>query len=261
MNDKQRAKLAMLQATLGVLTKHASLYLPNKALTAARVRLAELVADLDPTAATQQAVGAAAKPGAVKQKTKALLATRAAETAAALLAYADEIQDIRLHTDADYTERQLLRATDNDLPRIAKNIHTRATELLTPLKEQGVTQQELTDLAAALTAFQQEQAKPRVTVADAKAQSTALRADLRAATALLRNRIDKYLVRYQRPQPEFYTAYLSARQSINTAARKEKPPPPSPRGSLLPVAPYPFTLYYCNSRARLPTREVGRCVV
>ncbi|TYZ12584.1 hypothetical protein FY528_04610 [Hymenobacter lutimineralis] len=225
MTDKQRAQLAMLQATLGVLTDHAPLYLTNKALTAARVSLAALVADLDPTAATQQAAGAAPKPGAVKKKTKATLASRAAETAAALHAYADEIQDIRLHTDADYTERALLRATDNDLPRIAKNIHTRATELLTPLKEQGVTQQELNDLAAVLTAFQQEQAKPRVNVADAKARNASLTADLRAATALLRNRVDKFMVRYQRPQPEFYTAYLSTRQTINTAARKEKPLP------------------------------------
>ncbi|MCR5888298.1 hypothetical protein LRS06_11080 [Hymenobacter sp. J193] len=225
MTDKQRARLAMLQATLGVLTDHTPLYLTNKALTAARLSLAALVAGLDPTAATQQAAGAAPKPGAVKQKTKARLASLTAETAAALLAYADEIQDISLHTDADYTEKGLLRATDNDLPRIAKNIHTRANELLTPLKEQGVTQQELTDLAAALAAFKAEQAAPRVSTADTKAQNAALAADLRTATALLRNRVDKYLVRYRRPQPGFHTAYQSARQIINTAASKEKPTP------------------------------------
>ncbi|MBT9393262.1 hypothetical protein KLP40_08810 [Hymenobacter sp. NST-14] len=38
------------------------------------------------------------------------------------------------------------------------------------------------------------------------------------------HRLDKYLVRYQRPEPRFYTAYQSARQTINTAARSPKPP-------------------------------------
>ncbi|MFD2785087.1 hypothetical protein [Hymenobacter rubripertinctus] len=45
------------------------------------------------------------------------LTQRAAEIAAALLACADEQQDIRLHTDADYSEYQLRHATDNDLAR------------------------------------------------------------------------------------------------------------------------------------------------
>ncbi|AHJ99363.1 hypothetical protein [Hymenobacter swuensis] len=225
MNDKQRAKLSMLQATLGVLTDHADVYTTNKSLTAARLQLADLVDELAPTAAAQQAAGRAQKPGAIKQATRLLLAQRAAEVAAALLAYADETDNIRLHTDADYTEKSLLRATDNDLARISKNIHDQATTHLTALQDQGVTQQELTELEAALTNFQQQQASPRIVVADTKAENKALATNLRAAVALLRNRIDKYLVRYQRPEPRFYTAYQSARNVINTAARPEKPAP------------------------------------
>ncbi|MCA8832003.1 hypothetical protein [Hymenobacter pini] len=224
MTDKQRARLTMMQATLAVLDQHAELYATNKALSAARAELAALVQDLDPTAETQQRAGAARSAGAVKQATKLHLAQRAAEVAAALLAYADEQQDIRLHTDADYTERQLRRAPDNDLARIAKNIHTQATTHLTALQEQGVSKQELTELAAALAAFQQEQAAPRLATADGKASTQALAADLRAASALLRNRLDKYLVRYQRPEPRFFTAYQSARNVINTAARPEQAP-------------------------------------
>ena len=227
MNDKQRAKLSMLQATLGVLTDHADLYTTNKSLTAARLQLVDLVADLAPTATTQQAIGKPQKPGAIKKATRELLAQRAAEMAAALLAYADETDNISLHTDADYTEKQLLRATDNDLARITKNIHDQAQTHLTALQEQGVTPQELTELAAALTTFQQEQASPRTIVADTKAQNSTLATDLRQAVALLRNRIDKYLVRYQRPQPAFHTAYESARKVINTAARKSKPAAPA----------------------------------
>lgn len=222
MNDKQRAKLSMLQATLGILTDHADVYTANKSLTAARLQLARLVADLAPTAATQQAAGKTQKPGAIKQATRALLAERAAEVAAALLAYADETDNIRLHTDADYSEKQLLRATDNDLARISKNMHTQATAHLTALQDQGVTQQELAELDAALTSFEQEQSSPRTIVADTKAQNKTLAAGLRQATALLRNRIDKYLLRYRRPQPRFFAAYQSARKVINTAQRSEK---------------------------------------
>jgi hypothetical protein len=226
MNDKQRARLTMMQATLAVLDQYAEVYAPNKALGATRAELAALVQDLDPTAETQQGAAAPRSVGAVKKATRQHLAQRAAEVAA-LLAYADEQQDIRLHTDADYSEYQLRRATDNDLARIAQNLHAQATAHLSALQEQGVTQQELTELAAALTTFQAGQAAPRLASADGKAHTSALTADLSAAVALLRNRLDKYLVRYQRPEPRFYTAYQSARLTINTAARTTKPKEPA----------------------------------
>ena len=224
MTDTQRARLTMMQATLAVLDQYAGVYAANKALGTARAELAALVQDLDPTAETQQGASSPRSAGAVKKATKHHLAQRAAEVAAALLAYADEQQDIRLHTDADYSEYQLRRATDNDLARISQNLHAQATAHLPALQDQGVTQQELTELAAALATFQAGQAAPRLAAADGKAHTSALAADLRAALALLRNRLDKYLVRYQRPEPRFYTAYQSARQTINTAARSPKPP-------------------------------------
>ncbi|RSK51027.1 hypothetical protein [Hymenobacter rigui] len=223
MTDKQRARLTMMQATLAVLDQYAEVYAANKALGTARAELAALVQELDPTADTQQSAAAPRSAGAVKKATKEHLAQRAAEVAAALLAHADEQQDIRLHTDADYTERQLRRAPDNDLARISKNLHEQATAHFAALQNQGVTQQELTELAAALTAFQAGQSAPRLASADGKAHTQVLAADLRAAVALLRNRLDKYLVRYQRPEPRFYTAYQSARQTINTAQRPGKP--------------------------------------
>ncbi|GAB2963966.1 hypothetical protein GCM10027048_36520 [Hymenobacter coalescens] len=127
MNDSQRAKLAMLHTTLRVLDGHADLYPTNKALGNARLELAALVADLDPTAERQQRAATPPKPGAVKQATKQTLAERAAAVAAALLALADERQDIRLHTASDYSERQLRRQPDADLLRITQNLHQRAT--------------------------------------------------------------------------------------------------------------------------------------
>ncbi|GAB2963984.1 hypothetical protein GCM10027048_36560 [Hymenobacter coalescens] len=227
MNDSQRAKLAMLHTTLRVLDGHADLYPTNKALGNARLELATLVADLDPTAERQQRAATPQKPGAVKQATKQTLAERAAAVAAALLALADERQDIRLHTASDYSERQLRRQPDADLLRITQNLHQRATEHAPALAEQGVTAEELTELQAAIQAFQQEQTTPRARMADGKAQKQEIDADLRQATALLRNRVDKFMVRYQRSQPQFHTAYTSARQTINTAARSEKAPKPA----------------------------------
>ncbi|MBT2558874.1 hypothetical protein J7E24_13845 [Hymenobacter sp. ISL-91] len=222
MNDTQRAKLAMLQATLAVLDQHAALYATNQALGKAHDELAALVAALDPTADRQRNAVTPAQPGAVKKQTKQLLAQRAADVAAALLALADEQDDIGLHTDADYTEKQLQRQPDNDLLRIGANLHRRATEHAQPLARQNVTPQELQDLQAALNAFRQELTTPRTAVATGKALKQQIGADLRQANNLLRNRLDKYLLRYQRPQPAFYAAYQSARQTINTAARSEK---------------------------------------
>ncbi|RFP65422.1 hypothetical protein D0N36_09130 [Hymenobacter lapidiphilus] len=214
----------MLQATLAVLDQHAALYATNKALGKAHDELAALVAALDPTADRQRNAATPAQPGAVKKQTKQLLARRAAEVAAALLALADERDDITLHTDADYTEKQLLRQPDADLLRISSNLHARATEHAKPLAQQDVTPQELTDLSAAISTFQQELTTPRTTIATGKALKQQMSADLRQANNLLRSRIDKYLLRYQRPQTAFYSAYQSARQTINTAARSPKSP-------------------------------------
>lgn len=224
MNDTQRAKLAMLQTTLAVLEQYADRYTANQALIKARQTLADLVADLAPTADRQQRAATPERPAAVKQETKQLLAERAADVAAALLALADELNDTPLLTDADYTERQLRRKPDNDALRIAKQIHTRATEHAAALARQDVTADELAELAATLTVFQQEQTAPRTAVADSKAQKAEINADLRQGTALLRNRADKYVSRYRRSAPDFYTAYQSARKIINTAARSEDRP-------------------------------------
>lgn len=224
MTDSQRARLSMLQAVLAVLDQHAALFATNPALTADRARLADLVADLDPTADAQQQAARDQKPGAVKKQVKNNLALLAGETAAALLVLADDRADISLHTAADYTERSLRRQPDNDLLRLAKNIHSLATEHLPALQEQGVTEGELATLGTAIGTFQQEQSTPRVVRATTKAAFAGLATDLREAYHLVRNRLDKYLVRYQRPQPAFYTAYQSARQTINTAARPTKAP-------------------------------------
>ena len=222
MTDKQRAKLLMMQATLRVLDEYADLYTTNAAFAKARQQLSDLVADLDPTAENQQGAAGTPKPGAVKKQTKQHLAQRAAEVAAALYAHADDTDNLNLQTDSDYSEYQLNRATDNDLQRIAKNIHERATTLLPQLKDQDVTPDELADLAAALKAFKDEQATPRVAVATGKAHTDSLAADLRTANALLRNRVDKFMVRFQRKQPQFHTTYQSARQVINTAYRPDQ---------------------------------------
>ncbi|RTQ49614.1 hypothetical protein EJV47_12415 [Hymenobacter gummosus] len=228
MNDKQRAKLTMLQAALGVLDDHADLFTPNKAFGKAHQELSALVARLDPTAERQQAAVTPEQPGAVKKATRLLLAQRAGDMAAALLALADELADIRLHTDSDYTESQLARKPDADLLRIAQNLHARATDHAQALAEQDVTADELSELQAAINAFKAEQAAPRLTVAEGKAHKQAINADLRQATALLKNRVDKFMVRFRRSQPQFHTAYQSARQTINTATRPGKNDKPDP---------------------------------
>jgi hypothetical protein len=227
MNDKQRAKLTMLQAALGVLNEHAALFTPNKAFGKAHQELADLVARLDPTAERQQRAATPEQPAAVKKATRLTLAQRGGEVAAALLALADELHDVRLHTDSDYSPSQLARKSDIDLLRIAQNLHQRATEHAQALADQDVSADELDALQEAIQAFKAEQTAPRLTIAEGKAHKQEINADLRQATALLRNRVDKFMVRYRRSQPKFHTAYESARQTINTAARAPKAPKPA----------------------------------
>lgn len=221
MTDRQQAQLRMFRATLGVFRTHESIYQAVPALVKAHDALLALTEELDPTSPDQQHEPVSTV-GTVKKSTKQTLALRANDVAALLYALADETKDVALLTESDYTERILYRKPDADLLRISQYLFQQATARQAALVPQGLEPDELANLAASIEQYKKEIGKPQTHVAQGAARTKGRRGKFREAMALLRNRLDKQMARFKTRAPEFYHAYQSARQIINTAARSAK---------------------------------------
>lgn len=228
MNDKQRAKLAMFQTSLLVLTKHAPAYAANKALTAAVATFQTEVDVLDPEQQAQRPESGGLT--AVKQKTRRRVAAAAHNIGAALFAFAADPahEDLALQAAVDYTQRTLERKPDADLVRLGRLILDHGTAHANDLADLDVAAADLTELRDALTQFKDEQAAPRAARAEGAADTKELGRFFREAQAQLTTQIDRQVARYETKAPAFFAAYESARKPNATAARGTKPAGPAP---------------------------------
>ena len=225
MSDYQQAQLRSFKATLGVFANHTAAWSAIPALVKYHGELVDVVSKVDPTAPGQQ--GGKSEPvSAVKKKTRQALAARANDVAALLHALADDTTDVALLTESDYSARGLSRKADADLLAIGKRLHTLATGHAAALADQGLEADELANLAASIAQFKDEMATPQTAIAETTADTKARKTHFRAGMSLYRNRLDKLMGRFQTRDPEFFDAYQSARQIINTARRSAKPPTP-----------------------------------
>ncbi len=229
MTDYQQAQLRSFKATLGVFVNHHDAWKNIPALVKYYGQLADVVSKVDPTAPTQQ--GGASEPvSAVKKKTRNLLAQRGSDVAALLHAYADDSDNVALLTESDNSYDTLRRKGDGELLRIAKQLHTLATTHTAALVLQGLEDDELQNLHDSIEKLKGEMGTPQTAIAEGTAQTKARKTHFRTGMGIYRNRLDKLMARFKTRNPEFYNAYQSARQIINTAKRSGAAPAP-------PVAP------------------------
>ena len=227
MTDLQQAKLRSFKATLGVSVNHKPAWDKIPAMVKYFGQLGDVVAKVDPTAVAQQ--GSTSEPvSAVKKKTRETLATRANDVAALLHTLADDTENVSLLTESDYSFDTLRRKQDGDLLRISKLIHTRATDNSAALVDQGLEDDELANLDLSIEKFKGEMGTPQTAIAEGTAQTKARRGHFRTGLSIYRNRLDKLMPRFKSRDKEFYDAYQSARQIINTAKRAAKPATPAP---------------------------------
>ncbi len=224
MTDYQQAQLRSFKATLGVFANHSTAWATIPGLVKYHGQLADVVGKVDPTAPTQQ--GEESEPvSAVKKKTRNLLAQRGSDVAALLYAYADDTDNVALLTKADYSYDALRRNGDGELLGIAKQLHTLATTHTAALVGQGLEADELQNLHDSIEKFKGEMGTPQTAIAEGTAQTKARRTHFRTAMGIYRNRLDKLMERFKTRNPDFYHAYQSARQIINTAKRSTPTPP------------------------------------
>lgn len=103
---------------------------------------------------------------------------------------------------------------------IAQRVHDAALSVLDRLGVYGVTAESLASFLARITAAAEGVHMPRTTVVAKKAATEHLVSLFQATDALLRDEIDRLVIRLRKVQPEFYAGYRSARRIVDVRGRR-----------------------------------------
>lgn len=148
---------------------------------------------------------------------------RTYELASALYVLASQTKDVVLAAKVKYTETDLLKMRDGTLVLVCLNIADLAAENLNELEPYQVTENEVRSLKEAITAFSDNLPATRVSVSEKKAANMMLKELFVQTDALLKNQMDRLMVRFRKTQPRFYDNYRNLRHVINYGVRHKKP--------------------------------------
>ena len=130
------------------------------------------------------------------------------------------------HTAGDNDLTALTRVSRTTLDRMsAEELSNRATSVLakanahkTELQQIQVTQANIDEVSAALTEFNDAKTGPRTATAERAALTERLPNRVKAATDILRNRVDPLVNLFSRTNPDFVAGYENARAIVDRAA-------------------------------------------
>jgi hypothetical protein len=142
-----------------------------------------------------------------------------------------EVKDFTLQKQFTFAPSYFDKIRDNLFPVIVKTIITKATELLTSLEPYGVTQRSIQDLTDALDGYSNANASPRAAVGERKIATVNIVTKLTEGMYQLQI-MDNLAGNFSTTNPDFVSAYHSARMIISLGTRTKKDPtkPPTPKG-------------------------------
>jgi len=217
MNMKQNNKLVSYAATEAVLKANPEIAAVS-GLRAKVVMLSEKISEINALAGTQT------QPLAASTVRRDQIFEAMAETTL-------EIAGAVANVARDQALPELLqvvrvgRAAFRHLRRshriwVAQRVHDAALSVIDHLGVYGVTAETLAAFLARITAASEGVHMPRTTVAAKKAATEQLVSLFRATDALLRDEIDRLLIRLRKSQPEFFAAYRTARRIVDARGRR-----------------------------------------
>jgi hypothetical protein len=228
MTQDQENVTSMFETTLAYLKKNSTLWAGKAALTAAITDATNGVAGIRSAAARQETPTSGIKDDKDQLRNDLedqtlVIADQVAALAADLLA------------KVQMTPSSLDQAQDDDLIQTAQRVETAATAHLAALAPYEITATEITALGGAITAFSDKKNAPRTATSERKGSTGSVAAQIRATRGIFRNRIDKMMRIFQKPNPEFYAGYLAARVIVDRPGTQGGPPSPPPP----PAPPHP----------------------
>lgn len=138
--------------------------------------------------------------------------------------YALILQTNETYTGAklDYTKTNLVKMRDMHLMVICETIIAQATAHLALLATADITAADIQSLSADIRTFAGLLPRQRLSVTGRKVTNENLKNLFAQADALLKNQLDRFMLRYKQTQPEFYSAYKNSRHVINYGVRHTK---------------------------------------
>jgi len=136
----------------------------------------------------------------------------------ALSVVAHTANDNELAALTRVTRSTLDRMTEAELSNRAGSVLARANAHKTELQPLQVTQANLDEMGHALTQFDELRTAPRTATAERAVLTEALPRRTKAATDILRNRVDPMVNLFSRTNPDFVAGYEKARAIVDRAA-------------------------------------------
>ena len=167
-----------------------------------------------------------------KDRLKLSLISRILIVAGAAGSFAFEAGNQTVAAKFDVKEGALKNMRESLLDDAAQVIHDEAEKLVTanPAKmlEFNLTPAMLTDLQSAITAYSETLGTPRAAISGRTGVTAAIAAEIERADANLESILDRLILQFAATNPEFTTAYASARKVINAGGGHATPPAPTP---------------------------------
>jgi hypothetical protein len=234
MNTKQTNKLAAYIASEAVLKANPEIA-SVAGLPAKVALLGSRIAEINAIAGTQTqplAVSRARRD----QITEAMLehtleVAGAVSNVARDAALPDLLQAVRVSRNAFLQLRPTHRIW------LAQRVHDAALEVVDRLGTYGVTAETLTALQERIQTATEGNHLPRTTVTAKKAATAHLTALFREVDALLRDEIDRLVIRLRKAQPQFYADYRATRSVVNLRGRRAGTVETSPPAGASSAAP------------------------
>lgn len=210
----------MYNAVLSQLKQNAVIWGPVPAMVNTIDDFESLLAEIE----TCQQITQGSKKGITLQKAtqQALVISHTYELLSVLYAMATATNNPVLQSKVNFTESDLLKTRDAQLVSICQRTAEIATEYLADLTAYGITESELNLLKEEIGLFADNLPTLRVSVSERKAANEKLKDLFLQVDALLKNQLDRLMIRYRNSQPDFYSLYHNLRRIVNYGTRHAK---------------------------------------
>ncbi|MCF8257597.1 MAG: carboxypeptidase-like regulatory domain-containing protein [Flavobacteriales bacterium] len=139
-----------------------------------------------------------------------------------LFAYATDMDDNTLRDSSKLSATDLRQVRDTVAGERARIIYTLAVPLEGALAAYGLVGGDLVALDASITAYENLVASPRVAIVTRKGATTEMRAEIRSADKVLKDRMDPLSLQFAVSAPEFYRNYKDARIIVDSGSGSVK---------------------------------------
>lgn len=213
MNKTQTNQFRMFLSTQETLDANTELWSPTPIFLTAKNNLDELIQRI--TAVNEKTVSNSKAVTADKAVALKNLIEKALTLSGILQAYAAVTGNIKLAGKVKLVKSDITKIRETDIEALIAPLIKAARKHLADLAEYGVTEDMLVELETSLDDFKALIGQPRTVRNQAFAAMTLMDELFDAANDLVKNRIDKLMIRFQFTHTEFYSEYERARTIVD----------------------------------------------